>query len=759
MGTFERIRKTSPYILAAFAIIFVAFMVISDADIKNLISNKTDYRSSVIARVNGEEITLRDFENRVKDAKDAEEAKRRQSGSEDMQIDESELRQKVFNQMIFETLLNQESKKLGLFVSAEEMKDAFIANPPDELKRFFVDSTGKVNRDYYINYLKIITNPDALYDNLPQSWSNDQKKEYVVKFKSDLINIEKNLKAKKLYESYISLISTAATRVSPLFATEIYKNETANADAQYIYLSVHNIKNEDVTVTEADIQKYYDDRKEFFTQRPKRKIKYAVFPVIPSAKDSAKAFDSIQKIAAFFQPLTEIKQRDSMFTKLFGLGDTSGFVAKSTVDQRFVPYMENVPDNQVVGPIMLNDGGYFIRFDGSRTTTIVDSVRASHILIKFDNNKDTAKSRANQILKMAKSGFPFETLAQQYSQDSMSAIKGGDLDYFTKGKMIKPFEDAAFGGKVGDIVGPIESQFGYHIIKVTDRVSHDVDEIKLSKINIHATVSEFTNQQLNKDVNELKKMLDKGELFESSVAKFSTIISADSLTITKGDPAGINGRIQYFASKYLSDKAFESKVGSVLDPVELKRQAWVLVQIVSKSEDKIAPIEDVKPIIYQRLLVSKKIDALKSKAEDIYSKVRGLDSLNKASIPDIEVQSVYGIKEYGAKATTDAERDIAFTTKAMMLPVGEINQPIRGESGYFIMQVTRRTDPVITDIDKQLPNFIQRLTMWSADNLNSQFNDQKTSWEDKIKSSRWFQQIKENGKIEDLRWKYNYTDY
>ena len=88
-------------------------------------------------------------------------------------------------------------------------------------------------------------------------------------------------------------------------------------------------------------------------------------------------------------------------------------------------------------------------------------IRASHILLKTD-------AEAKDVLKQIKKGSDFGDLAKKLSQDKGSAESGGDLGFFTQDKMVKPFADKSFTMKVGEISEPVKSQFGYHIIKVTE---------------------------------------------------------------------------------------------------------------------------------------------------------------------------------------------------------------------------------------------------------------------------------------------------
>jgi peptidyl-prolyl cis-trans isomerase D len=112
---------------------------------------------------------------------------------------------------------------------------------------------------------------------------------------------------------------------------------------------------------------------------------------------------------------------------------------------------------------------------------------ASHILITVkpdakEEEKAAARKRAEDLLAQASANpARFAELAKQFSQDSGSAGQGGDLGSFPRGAMVKPFEDAVFGMKVGEIAGPVQSDFGYHVIKLTaiaPGTTRPFDEVK-----------------------------------------------------------------------------------------------------------------------------------------------------------------------------------------------------------------------------------------------------------------------------------------
>ena len=103
-----------------------------------------------------------------------------------------------------------------------------------------------------------------------------------------------------------------------------------------------------------------------------------------------------------------------------------------------------------------------------------ESVRASHILIAFPENADAAakgqaRAKAEQVLKDFKAGKDFAALAKQHSEDPGSAVNGGDLGFFQQGQMVGPFNDVAFRLQPGAVSDLVETQFGYHIIKVAEK--------------------------------------------------------------------------------------------------------------------------------------------------------------------------------------------------------------------------------------------------------------------------------------------------
>jgi peptidyl-prolyl cis-trans isomerase D len=168
--------------------------------------------------------------------------------------------------------------------------------------------------------------------------------------------------------------------------------------------------------------------------------------------------------------------------------------------------------------------------ENEKRYTVAEERRASHILVKAEKSA-SADERAKALAKaqalladLKKPGAVFADLARKNSDDPGSAAKGGDLDFFSRGAMVKPFEDAAFALKPGETSGLVESDFGYHIIRLTtlrggDKRSFESvraeleDEVKkqLAQKRFSEVAVDFTNMVYEQS-DSLKPVVDKWKL-------------------------------------------------------------------------------------------------------------------------------------------------------------------------------------------------------------------------------------------------------
>ena len=221
----------------------------------------------------------------------------------------------------------------------------------------------------------------------------------------------------------------------------------------------------------------------------------------PSKEEVDKAFEELKK---------DIDADKDYKKKLEDIGIDDTYL-KSQEEQSLTmqKYKDNFDKN-----VKITDEEMKKYYDEHKKDYYKDEVKVSHILISTqdDNGKEVseakkkdAKKKAEEVLKKAKSGEEFSELAKEYSDDKGSASQGGDLGYISKGQMVKPFEDAAFSLKPGEISNIVETEYGYHIIKVYDKIDKQLtfDE---AKNEIKSTLIEDKYTESIKDITNKAKI-------------------------------------------------------------------------------------------------------------------------------------------------------------------------------------------------------------------------------------------------------------
>lgn len=210
-------------------------------------------------------------------------------------------------------------------------------------------------------------------------------------------------------------------------------------------------------------------------------------------------------------------------------------------------------------------------------------VRASHILIKVDENadaKDTLKAyhKIVDLKKRITAGENFDDLAAKFSEDPSAKMNKGDLGYFSVFKMVYPFESAAYSTNVGELSEIIRTRFGYHLIKVTDKRLNR-GEVTVAHIMLlkPANLDPEESKKVEQNINDIYQKIQQGENFEELAKQFSD----DKSTAAKG------GLLQRFGSGQLTSQEFEdvafglSGKGSISKPF-MSQFGWHIVKLIEK---------------------------------------------------------------------------------------------------------------------------------------------------------------------------------
>jgi peptidyl-prolyl cis-trans isomerase D len=313
-----------------------------------------------------------------------------------------------------------------------------------------------------------------------------------------------------------------------------------------------------------------------------------------------------------------------------------------------------------------------------------EQVRASHILFKTDGkNDDAVQKKAEAVLAKVKAGGDFAALAKQYTEDESGKNNGGDLDYFGRGRMDKAFEDAAFALKVGEVSDLVKSQFGFHIIKVTDKkaavtktlaeVSAQVaDQVRLEKAQAEA-------QKLADEVAKEIKTPDDLE----RVARTRGLNVGDSGLFSREEPmAGLG-----FAPAVASE-AFTLASGKVSGLLRTNQGA-AFITVVEVKPSYVPKVDEVKDKVRDDVVRQKAVELAKTKAEAVaHATGNAFASAAKAAGVEVKATDFIGrgstFPEIGVNPTLD---DIVFNLKA-----GETTSPVPTDAAVVVAHVKERQD-------------------------------------------------------------------
>ncbi len=311
--------------------------------------------------------------------------------------------------------------------------------------------------------------------------------------------------------------------------------------------------------------------------------------------------------------------------------------------------------------------------------------RASHVLIKFEKDapaaaKAQAKARAEELLAQArKNPAGFAELARQHSQDAGSAAQGGDLDFFGRGGMVKPFETAAFSLKQGEISDVFETEFGYHFLTVTgirggqkksfDEVRAEIDSELRSvraKSEWARMAEQFTNTVYEQS-DSLQPVIDKLKLEKKTA------------TVQRTPAPGAIGPL---ASTKLLDAVFGNEAVANkrnTDAVEVAPNQLVSARVVKHMPARIRDFAEVKDLARERLVLQQAMALARKEGE---ARVAALRQAPAEALPITLVVS--RAQSQGAPATVI---DAVMRADTSKLPA-VIGLDLQ-EQGYLVLRVTQ----------------------------------------------------------------------
>lgn len=447
MATIERIRQRSGLLIV---VVFVALLAFLLGDLFRSGGSKFFGDPNVIGSVNGNDITRLELSEGMEELR---------TGNPEQYANSSsiQLANFVWNSLVTDKILDEELDGSDLTITEEEIYFDIINNP--NIRQSFAGESGQFDENMFKSYLAQVRDNRDASDQSREMWTQ------WLAFERAVSNQAKNFK-------FNNAIEKALFMPSVLIQTELSRGD-AQHPAQYVYVPYIDVNEDEITVTEKQAKAFYNKNKEEFQQKDGRNIEYINFQLAPSDADRDAVRAELNTLALEWFSVED----DSVFVNLHS---DMRFISEYFTETELVGTgLDTLVSGQDVGyqkgPLDL--GGAFSIVKLVDKKTIADSVQAKHILIPFagatrvdpsvTRSPMEAKTIADSLFAVLEADrSKFDALSNEFSSDVVAKEKGGDLGYFVRGTMAKPFENFCFFNKTGDMK-VVPTQFGWHIVEIT----------------------------------------------------------------------------------------------------------------------------------------------------------------------------------------------------------------------------------------------------------------------------------------------------
>jgi peptidyl-prolyl cis-trans isomerase D len=699
MAVLSKIRQRSALMIAVIAFALFAFII---GDLFK--SGSFNSTSKDVGSINGKDISFEDFRIKVSEVE--------KSGQG---ITSTAAAARVWDQEVSIALLTSEFDKLGLRVGEKHILEVLKADQNIGKNPMFLNSAGIFDVAKFKEFFK----------------SNPAQAQY-------LKDREKDAELNAKYQIYNTLVKSA------IYTTDVegklqYEMESTKVSFAYVAGLYSTIKDSDVKVSDAEIVDYMKKNEKRFKTDETREVEYVLIEDKASKEDEAEVKSKINQLltgSVVYNQATgkndtlagfrTAKNVEEFVNSNSDVPYDSSYVAKKDLPAVDADQLYNLAPGQVYGPYVF--GNYYC-ISKSMGKKLGVNAKASHILISYEGTKvpnqkesrtkEEAKAKAEAILaQVTANPDSFLMLAFQSSDDS-SAQQGGDLGYFGPNQMVKPFNDFVFNNSIGK-VGLVETDFGYHIIKITDKQ----DGIRLATVAQKLEASEATSDRVFTQATKFE--------MEAADKDFTTL--AKEMKLTVASPITVGAMQENFGplgnQRTIVRWAFEgnSKIGSV-KRFEVANVGHVIARVKSVDASGLAPVSQARSYV-EPILKNKK------KAELIKAKMTGSSLEAIATATGSKVEQATDVTLANPVLAGGVGQEPRVVGNAFALAANKLSAPIEGTTGIYVVKNRSTTKaPAIKDFSP----YVGRIKGQTAGDVN-----------------RVLPALKDKAEIEDNRKQFNY---
>jgi peptidyl-prolyl cis-trans isomerase D len=655
MAVLNKIRQRSVFLIIIIALALFSFVL---ADVLRNGGLSSDKSQTTVATVNGVDLDRTEFMTKVENM-------RRNFGPN---APAGQAINAVYEQEVKRVLLEEQYEELGLTVQVDQLNDALSTNLAGN--ETFQDETGRFSQGKLDEYVASIrTNRQA-----SQQWD-------------DFVENTKKTVLENIYFTMVKggLASTLAD------GEQQYRYENDKVNVEFAFIPYSKIPDEEVPVTDAEIEAYIKDNKKEFEVPAQVDIQYVTISEKASQEDIDEAKTAVEKLLTKTVEFNEVSKLNDTIAGFATTDDVEAFVnanSEAPYQDRWW-YKKDLPDairdtiynmsvGEVYGPYKVDNTYNLSKVVAMRQ--MPDSAKVRHILIPIGLNptdsitrtKEQAKATADSLLSIVKTNrSKFPDLVEKHSSDVASIEKDGVYDFFPYNQMVPAFRDYSFEKNVGDI-GVVETRFGYHLIEVLGqknsqkvvKVATVTREIEPSEKTINNIFSEATNFELDAKKGDFAETASEASLPLKPVNKIGKL----DATIPG---IGNNREIVKWAFEE------ETNVG------DIKRfsttDGYVVAQLTRKSPKGLMSVAEASQKVTPILKKEKK-------AEKIKESITGATVQEVASNQGVTVQSATAVTMASPTLAGAGSEPLVVGTAFGKEP-GEETGLIEGENGVYKVRV------------------------------------------------------------------------
>lgn len=696
MAVLGKIRQRSALIIVVIGLAMFAFLL------PELLKNGFSVNSNNVGSINGKDILIEEFRFKVENIEKSGQATGIQAVN------------RAWDLEVNLALISEEFEKLGIRIGENHILNGFKNDQSIGQNQMFQNEAGEFDIEKLKEFLR--TNPEQ---------------------KAFMDGKEKDVEINAKYQIYTTLLRGGlfTTMADAKFK---YDAQNRKVDFQFVSLPYSSVNDSEVTVSDQEILDYMKANEKKFKADETREIEYLLIEEKATEGDIS---NLRMKIAALLEDKVIYNNETKSNDTIAGFRTTTDYIefvnansevpydstyyTKADLPAKFSDTLFNLAEGSVYGPYQDGEMFKITRSLGKRTGA---KAKASHVLISYDGTsvtnqkefrtKEEAKAKADSLYKVAlKNPDDFSRLATDFSDDT-SGQRGGDLGFFNPGQMVKPFNDYVFDNPINSI-GLVETDFGFHIIKITDKE----DAIRLATISQKIIPSDETSDAAYEKAQQIEMDAASKPFTDVAAAAKLEIQNAGAFKVLD-ESFGSLGAQRAIVRWAYEKNTTENSVKSF----EITDKGFVIARVKKINEKGFQPVETarltVEPILKNKKKAKILIEKAKGDSLETIAKNNNVTVLNASQI-SIENAVISG-----------GGFEPKVVGVAIASEINKVSAPIEGVSGVYVIKTTNLNNPLPTnDYSTQL----------------SLLKSQSQSAMGKI-----FNVLKENADIEDNRAKFNY---